>query len=354
MLFHQCAACGSAAPSRRRFISGLGAAATAAVLPAPAVRSQPAGTIIDVHHHFYPPAYLEMQKTFQGTRISRDILNWSLAHSLEQMDRSGIRTALLSLASTPGVWFGATPEQAVKTVRICHDYAAEIRRDHPGRFGIFAPLSMLDTDATLKEIDYVFGTLKADGINLQTSYGDKWLGDARYKPVLEELNRRKAVVFVHPGAAACCERLSVGVNPAVIEVPHDTTRTVTSLLLSGSLARTRDIKWIFSHGGGTVPMMAGRIDAFYGHRPNLKEFAPDGIFGELARLHYDTANVTSAPSMAALLKLVPVSQLAYGTDYPYFAVDQYKDLAKFGLSDTDMTAIEHGNAARLMPGLKAG
>jgi predicted TIM-barrel fold metal-dependent hydrolase len=173
-----------------------------------------------------------------------------------------------------------------------------------------------------------------------------------YKPVLEELNRRKAVVYVHPLVAACCGRLSVGTFPAVIEVPHDTTRTVTSLLLSGSFARYRDIKWIFSHAGGTIPLMAGRIDAFYGKNPKAKEFAPEGIMAELARQHYDTANATSAPTMAALLKLVPVSQVTYGTDYPYFPLDQNKDLAKLGLSAADIAAIEHGNATRLLPSLK--
>lgn len=269
------------------------------------------------------------------------------------MDKHGVRTALISLASTPGVWFGGTPEQAAKTVRICHDYAAEMRRDHPGRFGIFAALSMLGSDATLKEIEYVFDTLKADGINLQTNYGDKWLGDPAYKPVLEELNRRKAVVFVHPLVAACCGGLSVGTQPAVIEVPHDTTRTITSLLLSGSLARYRDIIWIFSHGGGTIPMLAGRIDAFYDRNPKAKEFAPDGILREFGRLHYDTANVTSAPAMAALLKLVAMPQILYGTDYPYFPVDQNKDFGPLGLSAADVAAIERGNAERLISRLKA-
>ena len=138
-----------------------------------------------------------------------------------------------------------------------------MRQDHPGRFGVFAPLSMMNVDVTLKEIEYAFDTIKADGINLQSNYGDKWLGDPMYQPVLAELNRRKAVVYVHPLVAACCGRLSVGTFPAVIEVPHDTTRTVTSLLLSGSFARYPDIKWIFSHAGGTIPMMAGRIAAFY-------------------------------------------------------------------------------------------
>jgi predicted TIM-barrel fold metal-dependent hydrolase len=158
---------------------------------------------------------------------------------------------------------------------------------------------------------------------------------------------------VHPLVAACCSQLSVGAFPAVIEVPHDTTRTVTSLLLSGSFARYRDIKWLFSHAGGTIPMMAGRIDSFYGARPNLKEFAPDGIAGELRRLHYDTANATSAPAMAALMKLVPASQITYGSDYPYFPLDQIKSLQALGLTPAELAEIGSGTAMRLLPSLKS-
>ena len=174
------------------------------------------------------------------------------------MDKDGVRTAVMSLASTPGLWFDAGGDDAAKTVRECQDFAAKMRQDHPGRFGVFAPLSMMNVDVTLKEVEYAFDTLKADGINLQSNYGDKWLGDPIYQPVLAELNKRKAVVYVHPLVAACCGRLSIPTFPAAIEVPHDTTRTVTSLLLTGSFKRYPDIKWIFSHAGGTIPMMAGR------------------------------------------------------------------------------------------------
>jgi predicted TIM-barrel fold metal-dependent hydrolase len=356
MLFHNCPVCDDRSLSRRGFMAGLGAAGAAAALPAPAVRAQDARALIDTHHHFYPPSYLQMQKDYEGKRNIPPypgVFDWTPARAIENMDKNGIRTAVISLASTPGLWFDTGAEEAAKIARVCQDFAAEMRRDYPGRVGVFAPLSMMNVDVTLKEIEYVFDTLKADGINLQTNYGDKWLGDPAYKPVLEELNRRKAVIYVHPLVAACCGRLSVGAFPAVIEVPHDTTRTVTSLLLSGSFARYRDIKWIFSHAGGTVPMLAGRIDAFYGKSPKAAEIAPDGIMRELARLHYDTANATSVPAMAALLKLVPVSQVTYGTDWPYFALDQNKDLQKLGLSAADVQAIESGNATRLIPRLKA-
>jgi predicted TIM-barrel fold metal-dependent hydrolase len=347
--------CGRGQRSRREVIAGLGATAVLSLLPAQGSGQSPA-KLIDTHHHFYPPPYLKAWMEWEDQRKLPHypgVPEWTPARSIEQMDKNGVRTAVLSLASTPGLWFGAGAETADHTARLCQDYAAEMRRDYPGRFGIFAPLSMLDIDATLKEIEYAFDVVHADGVNLQSNYGDKWLGNPVYKPVLEELNRRKAVAYVHPLVAAFCANLSVGAFPAVIEVPHDTTRTVTSLLLSGAFARYRDIKWLFSHAGGTVPMLAGRIDAFYGARPNRKEFAPEGIEEELRRLYYDTANATSAPAMAALLKLVPASQVTFGSDYPYFPLGQFAELQRLGLSSDDLQRIASGNAMGLIPRLKA-
>jgi len=352
--FRGCACCGMSS-SRRQFLAGVAAIGTAAMLPLTA-KAQSAPTLIDTHHHFYPPEYQKLQMDWEDKRKIPHFpgqVAWSRAKTIEDMDKNGIRTAIQSVASTPGLWFDLPAPEAARIARVCNDYAAETIRDYPSRFGLFATLSMLDVDTTLKEIEYVFDTLKADGVGLQTNYGDKWLGHAMYKPIFDELNRRKAVVYVHPLVAACCGNLSVGTFPAVIEVPHDTTRTVTSLLLSGGFARWRDIKWLFSHAGGTIPMMAGRINAFYSARPNLKEFAPEGIEGELRRLHYDTANATFPPNMAALLKLVPVSQVTYGTDYPYFGMGQMTNLKNTGLSDADLNAIGSGNAIRLLPRLKA-
>jgi 6-methylsalicylate decarboxylase len=348
--------CTCCAPlSRRSFLAGTAAAAIASALPeAPAFAQAPA--LIDTHHHFYPPEYQKLWLDYEDARKIPHFpgqVAWSKAKAIEDMDKAGIRTGVLSVASTPGVWFDLGADKANQIARACNEFAADMVRDHPGRFGLFATLSMLDIDKTLSEIEYAFETLKADGVGLQTNYGDKWLGHAAYKPVFDELNRRKAVVYVHPLVASCCAALSVGTFPAVIEVPHDTTRTVTSLLLSGGFARWRDIKWLFSHAGGTIPMMAGRIDAFYGARPNLHEFAPEGIMGELKRLNYDTANATSAPAIAALLKLVPVSKVIYGTDYPYFPLDQMKALEQLGLAAADLKAIASDNAIGLIPRLKA-
>jgi predicted TIM-barrel fold metal-dependent hydrolase len=341
--------------SRRHILAGTAAVGATCLLPMCALHGQSArDKVIDTHHHFYPPDYQKAWLDWEDARKIPHFVNqvgWTREKAVEQLDKNGIATGVLSIASTPGTWFGLNAADAGKMVRTCNDYGAEMKRDYKGRFGLFATLSMLDVDATLKEIEYAFETLKADGVGLQTNYGDKWLGHAFYKPIFEELNRRKAVVYVHPLVADCCGQLSVGAFPAVIEVPHDTTRTVTSLLLSGTLARLRDIKWLFSHAGGTIPMLAGRIDAFYSQAPTAHSFAPDGIEAEFRRLHYDTANSTSAPAMAALMKLVPTTQITFGSDYPYFPLSQIETLRTMGLSSDDLQAIESGNATRLIPRL---
>jgi predicted TIM-barrel fold metal-dependent hydrolase len=342
--------------SRRQFLAATAALGAATMFTAESrwVSAQ-SSKLIDTHHHFYPPVY---QKAWSDWEDQRKIphlgiqLAWSRDQDIEAMDKNGVTTSILSLASTPGTWFDAGAQAAHDMARLCCDFAAEMVRERPGRYGLFAPLSMLDIDATLKEIEYVFDTLKADGVNLQTNYGDKWLGDPTYKPVFEELNRRKAVVYVHPLVASCCARLGVGTFPAVIEVPHDTTRAVVSLLLNGTFARQRDIKWLFSHAGGTIPMLAGRIESFFDRGGGRKDIAPEGVEAELRRLYYDTANATHPASMAALTKLAPISQITYGTDYPYYPLNQVEKLRQL-LEPADLAAISNGNAMRLLPRLSA-
>jgi predicted TIM-barrel fold metal-dependent hydrolase len=343
----------SGGASRRQFLASLAAIGAASLLPQGTAMAETGKlAFIDTHHNFYAPEYQKAWVDWEDQRKlphSPGQAAWTPAMSIAEMDKNGIRTSLLSLPSTPGLWFDQSAEAAVKMAHTCNEFGAKMAADHPGRFGLLATLPMVDVDASLKELSYAFDTLKADGVGLQTNYGDKWPGDPVYAPVFEELNRRKALVYFHPLVAACCGRLSVGTFPAVIEVPHDTTRAVTSLLLKGSLAKYRNIKWLFSHAGGTVPMLAGRIASFY---PKPAEFAPEGVIKELQRLHYDTANATSAPAMAALLKLVPASQVTFGTDYPYFPGSQVENLRKLGLSAAQMRSIANGTVTTMLPHLK--
>ena len=171
-------ASGGTSASRRAFLAGTAAIGAAAIWPGvPAFGQQK--TLIDTHHHFYPPEYQKLWLDWEETRKLPHFpgqVAWSKAKAIEDMDKAGIRTGMLSLASTPGLWFGLDAEKAGALARGCNDFGAEMMRDNPGRFGLFATLSMLDIDKTLKEIEYVFDTLKADGVGLQTNYGDKWLG----------------------------------------------------------------------------------------------------------------------------------------------------------------------------------
>ena len=281
--------------SRRSILTTLAATAGAvALLPRCKSLAQSATRLVDTHHHYYPREIIEawqgyMSRKSEG-RLQPNVANWAPAASLEEMDKSGVATSILSLASIPGVWFGLDTEGMRRMSRLCNEFAAKMVQDHPGRYGLFASLPMPDVDGALAEIGYAFDSLKADGINLSTSFGDRWPGDPTYKPVFEELNRRKAVVFFHPYAPNCCGSLNSGVPPGILEFPYDSGRAITSLLLSGSLARLRDICWLLSHGGGVMPMVAGRVAFFAGTRKDIAEIAPSGILAELQRLYYDTAN----------------------------------------------------------------
>src|SRR6516164_4987913 len=200
--------------SRRSILTTLAATAGgAAILPRCKLLAQPAPLaprLVDTHHHYYPREIIDgwqgyMSRNSQG-RLQPNVANWAPAASLDEMDKSGVATSILSLASIPGVWFGLDAEGMRRMSRLCNEFGAKMVQDHPGRYGLFASLPMPDVDGSLAEIAYAFDTLKADGINLSTSFGDRWPGDPAYKPVFEELNRRKAVVFFHPLCAQLLRR----------------------------------------------------------------------------------------------------------------------------------------------------
>jgi predicted TIM-barrel fold metal-dependent hydrolase len=344
-------------PSRRRFIAAAGALGASALLPRAANAQAPQKPYrIDTHSHYFPPAYLEplaewgRRGGFGGLQAPQR--DWSVAKALELMDKSQIATGVLSI-STPGVWFGEA-EQARKVARLCNDFGAQMAHDHPGRFGLFATMPMPDVEGTLHEIAYAFDTLKADGIGLMTSYGDTWPGDPAYAPVFEELNRRKAVVYFHPLAPNCCGALVPGLTGSALEYPYDTGRAAVSLLINGSFARFRDIKWLFSHAGAGIPVLAGRIGNVVRGRKDVAQIAPDGVEQELQKLYYDTANSAYAPTMAALMKFVPTQQILFGSDYPYFGIQANVDgMDKLGLSAAERQAIDRDNALRLLPRLSS-
>jgi predicted TIM-barrel fold metal-dependent hydrolase len=305
---------------------------------------------IDVHHHFFSPEYLAAC----GPMAQRpEVKGWSLARSFEEMDKNGVDVGMLSL-SPPGVQL-ANPAETKTLARAVNEHAAKLRSTYPTRFGHFASLPMPYIDDTLAEIAYAFDTLKVDGVQLMTSYKageDKWLGDPEFAPVFAELNRRKALVFVHPLLPQCCAGVQTWIPPAMLEYTHDTNRAVISLLFSGTLARFPDIRFIFCHAGAAVPVLGGRWVVTGGNK-RYAEQLPNGIDHELKKLHYDVALAANKPALAALFTYVPLSQVLLGSDYPFgSATDGIAGLEDFGLQQSDLDAVYRGNAQRLIPRLK--
>jgi predicted TIM-barrel fold metal-dependent hydrolase len=344
--------CGCCTTSRRGFLRSLTAGAGALALPAIARAQTPSAqalTRIDTHHHYYPP---EAKK--YGGLGGRLTDHWTPQTAIDEMDKGGVKTAILSMASAPMAWFKLAQPESRSMVRAINDYGAKMMADHPGRFGLFAFLSMYDVDGTLKEIEYAFDTLKADGVGIATGYGDIYPGDAKFAPIFEELNRRKAVVYFHPTTQACCGGAIPGLNDSVIEVPHDTSRAVMSLLMSGNLPKWRDIRFLWSHGGGTIPMLAERIAWLT--KTLVKDSAklmPEGPLPEFRRFYYDTANAGYPSSMAALTKIADTSHIVFGTDFPYVSTEwNAKALQRAGLTPEQIRDIETRNALALIPRLK--
>jgi predicted TIM-barrel fold metal-dependent hydrolase len=342
--------------TRRRVLGGLGALGAAVAFPAGRLAAQPAPAenIVDVHHHIIPPQYVEAQRELMR-KVGSDganVLQWTPARSLDDMDKGGVRTAILSV-STPGPWNGKLDDSR-RLARLLNDYAATLVRDHPGRFGFFATIPLPDTEGSLREIEYALDTLKADGIGLLTSYDGKWPGDPAFAPVYDELNRRKATVYSHPTVADCCVNVLPGVQPAAVEFMFDTTRAIVGLLTSGTFSRCPDIRFIFSHAGGTLPMVAGRVAGIAMGDKAIAARLPNGPMHEFKKLNFDIASMTNPMTFAALLKLVPAEQVLFGTDYPWGTTAMTsRGLRGIGLSAAELDAIERANALRMFPRLKA-
>jgi predicted TIM-barrel fold metal-dependent hydrolase len=336
---------------RRRFLISLSAFGASTAVPfASSLAQAPANPrLVDVHHHIIPSFFIDAWK--DRGRPSPPSFGWSLQKAVSDLDQSGVATAIASY-STPGVWLGDV-QHSRSLARTCNEYAAQLVRDNPNRFGFFAALPLPDTDGSLREIEYAFGTLRADGIGLMTSYDDRWLGDPAFRPVFDELDRRNAVVYVHPTAPACCRSLMSYVPPNLTEFIHDTNRAITSLLFSGSLGRLKGIRFVFSHAGGAIPVLSGRIAQISRRVQQLAALVPNGVEYELKRLHYEVANSATRPAIAALTSLIPISQILFGSDYPVFPISMTAEgLSKVGLSGTDVLMIERDNAIALFPRLK--
>lgn len=310
---------------------------------------------IDVHHHIVPPVFREAMLNKGIDKVAGAPLPvWTPSQSIDIMDQIGTETALVSL-SAPGVYFGDVQE-ACRLARQCNEYTAEMRQNFPNRFGFFAVLPMPLTQEACAEAIYALEVLKADGIVLLGSTNGIFLGDSRFEELMFELNKRKAIVFIHPNLHETSENLGLTTPGFILEFLPDTTRAAVNLITSGVMERYPDIQFILAHAGGFLPYIAWRV-SLGNLMTEMNKNAPQGIMTYIKRFYFDTALSPSPYAMSALKELVGSERILFGSDFPFapapvshMEVQTLGELSIF--NESDYYKIQRGNALSLFPQYK--
>ncbi|WP_061299660.1 amidohydrolase family protein [Herbidospora cretacea] len=311
-----------------------------------------AAELIDVHAHFVTADYVEAASA--GGHVTPDGMprwpSWSPEEHLRLMDAHGIRTAMLSISS-PGTHFG-DDAAARKLSRQVNDHAADVVRRHPGRFGHFAALPLPDVAGSLAELAYALDDLGSDGVALMSNAHGRYLGDPAYEPLWAELDRRRAVVFVHPTSPVNHEQVAMGRPRPMLEFIFDTTRTVSDLVFTGVLTRHPGIRWVFTHGAGTLPLLADRMELF---RTAFNGGSPDDptVVEQVAKLWFDIAGTPFPRQVPALTRAFGADQVLYGSDYCFTPIPAVAgQVASIDAADqpgeTTWRALTTANARRLL------
>ncbi|MFF4705215.1 amidohydrolase family protein [Streptomyces sp. NPDC001288] len=310
---------------------------------------------IDTHHHIVPPQYRDWLLSHGETAGGLAIPRWDADTDLAFMDSQGIRTAIVSV-STPGTHLGDDAE-ATTWARKVNDYAAEIVKDRPGRYGFFATLTLPDVDGALDEAARALDELGADGIVLLANHRGVYLGDPAFEPLMAELGRRGSTVFVHPSELP--GPLVPGLPPYAADFLLDTTRAAMNLVLSGTTARHPDIRFILSHGGGFLPYAAHRIALALQAHQQVGGVQPvmdhETILAELRRFYFDTALSANSDTLPTLLTFADPTHITFGSDFPYAGPEMSayftRQLDAYPLDDDQRSAVNHSNARTLFPRL---
>jgi aminocarboxymuconate-semialdehyde decarboxylase len=307
---------------------------------------------IDTHHHILPDFFWQATQNARVPIGGLAPLQWSKEASISFMDDAGIDVAVVSL-STPGVHTGDSAK-ARALARRCNEFSAELVHARRDRFGGFACLPLPDVDASLEELSYALDVLGLDGFVLFTNSNGVYLGDPVLEPVFEELERRKTVVYVHPNPSPDAVAHSLGLPDNLLDFPTDTNRAVAQMHYTNRFARTPNVKYVFSHAGGSIPYLAARfaiIDEMGFIAGGEQRGAAADMF---RRIYWDTALSASGPVLRMLRDVAGINQVLYGTDFPYLRRDlainsKQRILRSSELNDLERRAILGGNALRLFP-----
>jgi 6-methylsalicylate decarboxylase len=311
---------------------------------------------VDIHHHMLPDFF--WQATNEGGTPVGGLTPplWSRASTLSFLDDAGIDVAITSI-STPGVHTG-DDTAARALARRCNELAAELIRDRPDRFGGFACLPLPDLDGALAELAYALDDLRLDGVVLFSNARGIYLGDPSFTPLFEELQQRRAVVFVHPNPSPDPGAHALGLPDSLIDYPADTTRAIARLHYGNTFARTPDVKYVVAHAGGTVPYLAGRFGIIDEMHVIPGAEARGTAAETFRRLYWDTALSWSDPVVRMLRDVVGIDRVLFGSDYPYLRRDlavscRQHIQASPELTDGERKAILGGTATKLIPRLAA-
>jgi 6-methylsalicylate decarboxylase len=307
---------------------------------------------IDTHQHLLLDFFWQATENDHAPVGGLAPLRWSKSTAISFMDDAGIDVAIVSL-STPGVHTG-DDAKARALARRCNEFSADLVRSRPDRFGGFACLPVPDVDASLDELSYALDVLALDGLVLFTNSNGVYLGDATLEPIFEELERRKTVVYVHPNPSPDAVAHSLGLPDNLLDFPTDTNRAVAQMHYTNRFARTPNVKYIFSHAGGSIPYLAARFAII-----DEMGFIPGGEQRGTAadmfrRIYWDTALAASDPVFRMLRDVAGIDQVLYGTDFPYLRRDlavstKQRIVQSSELNDAEKQGILAGNALRLFP-----
>ncbi len=322
---------------------------------------------IDVHHHIFPKEYVDALKN-AGVKntLGAEFPEWTPKTSLKQMDKNGIKIAISSISS-PGVYPEGVefPEGfSEKLARTANEAIAYTRDENPGRFGGFATIPLLNLESAFEELEYALDTLKLNGVCLMTNYKGIYLGDERLEPFFKELNRRKAIVFVHPTDPGPEFDPGLDVPNALIEAPFDTTRAVANMMYNGTLDKYPNITYILAHGGGTIPFLAWRLAGIeYGQKdkkpPVMKALYDFLVKGKpakglrhLEKMYYDTAVVSGNYALQTLKAFAGSKNIVFGSDLSINKLASIitKNLHQDGeFTDEEYSDLSFYNCLKLFP-----
>jgi aminocarboxymuconate-semialdehyde decarboxylase len=312
---------------------------------------------VDVHHHILPDIFWRATNDAHSPVGGILPAPWSKESTLSYMDDAEIDIAITSI-STPGVHMG-DDSAARDLARRVNELSAELIQDRPDRFGGFAALPLPDVDGALRALEYGLDVLKLDGVVLFSSARGIYLGDARFRPLFDELEGRGAVVFVHPTSSPDASARTLGLPDSLIDFTADTTRAVAQLHYGNTFARTPNVKYIFSHAGGTIPYLATRFSIV--DEMNVIPGAEErGTAADtFRRLYWDTALSWRPPMLRMLRSVVGMGRVLFRSDYPYLRRDlavacRHEVETSPELDNKESRAVLADNALRLFPRLAVG